>query len=66
MTPGPQDVWPVWSPDGSVLIYSSLDQAQIVGEAVQRSHGLAPAVLVLDPTESGGAFDPYRHEHSHD
>ena len=46
--------------------YSSLDQAQIVGEAVQRSHGLAPAVLVLDPTESGGAFDPYRHEHSHD
>jgi len=27
VTPGPQDSWPVWSPDGSVLIYSSRDDA---------------------------------------
>jgi Tol biopolymer transport system component len=27
VTPGPQDSWPVWSPDGSVLVYSSVDEA---------------------------------------
>ena len=31
--------------------YETLEQAQLVGEAVRRSHGLAPAVLVLEPPE---------------
>jgi Tol biopolymer transport system component len=41
VTPGPQDVWPVWSPDGSVLIYLSLDEA---GSEVIRA---------IDPLEGG-------------
>jgi Tol biopolymer transport system component len=34
VTPGPVDSWPVWSPDGSVVAYSSLDEA---GKPVIRS-----------------------------
>ena len=26
VTPGPVDSWPVWSPDGSVVVYSSVDE----------------------------------------
>jgi cell division protein FtsN len=32
--------------------YNSLDDARIMGEAIQRSHGLTPAVIVLGPPES--------------
>jgi dipeptidyl aminopeptidase/acylaminoacyl peptidase len=41
VTPGPRDMWPVWSPDGSVLIYSSFDEA---GKSVIRA---------VDPLEGG-------------
>ena len=34
VTPGPVDSWPVWSPDGSVLAYASIDEK---GSAVIRS-----------------------------
>jgi Tol biopolymer transport system component len=34
VSPGPMDSWPVWSPDGSVLVYSSIDEA---GGAVIRA-----------------------------
>jgi len=34
VTPGPVDSWPVWSPDGSVLVYSSIDET---GNATIRS-----------------------------
>ena len=56
VTPGPQDLWPVWSPDGSVLIYSSLDE------------GGGSVIRAVDPLEGGeprfigrgvqGAFSP--------
>ena len=41
VTPGPVDTWPVWSPDGNVLIYSSIDEA---GRAVIRA---------IDPLKGG-------------
>jgi Tol biopolymer transport system component len=27
VTPGPVDTWPVWSPDGGLVVYSSVDEA---------------------------------------
>jgi dipeptidyl aminopeptidase/acylaminoacyl peptidase len=41
VTKGPVDTWPVWSPDGNVLIYSSVDEA---GRAVIRA---------IDPLKGG-------------
>jgi Tol biopolymer transport system component len=41
VTPGPMDAWPIWSPDGSVLVYSSLDEA---------SNG---AIRAIQPLEGG-------------
>jgi Tol biopolymer transport system component len=34
VTPGPVDTWPIWSPDGSLVVYSSVDEA---GGAVIRA-----------------------------
>jgi Tol biopolymer transport system component len=41
ITQGPADAWPVWSPDGSVLVYSSIDES---GQGV---------ILAIDPLEGG-------------
>lgn len=41
VTEGPQDSWPVWSPDGSVLLYTSIDAA---GSSVIRA---------IDPLSGG-------------
>jgi len=41
VTEGPQDTWPVWSPDGSVLLYTSIDDA---GSAIIRA---------IDPLSGG-------------
>jgi Tol biopolymer transport system component len=41
VTPGPQDSWPVWSPDGSVLLYSSVDEAG------------GPVIRAIDPLAGG-------------
>jgi Tol biopolymer transport system component len=41
VTPGPVDTWPVWSPDGHVLLYSSIDEG---GRAVIRA---------IDPLKGG-------------
>jgi hypothetical protein len=41
VTAGPADTWPVWSPNGSVVLYSSVDQA---GNAV---------IQGIDPSENG-------------
>jgi Tol biopolymer transport system component len=43
VTEGPQDTWPVWSPDGSVLLYTSVDE---VGE---------PVIRAIDPLSGGGS-----------
>jgi len=41
VTPGPADSWPVWSPDGSVLIYSSVDQKG------------GPSIRAIEPLKEG-------------
>lgn len=41
VTEGPQDTWPVWSPDGSVLLYTSIDDAG------------NPVIRAIDPFSRG-------------
>jgi TolB protein len=52
VTPGPVDTWPVWSPDGSVVAYSSVDETgNAVIRAVDPSAGGEPRIVArgLEP-----------------
>jgi Tol biopolymer transport system component len=56
LTPGPRDSWPVWSPDGSVLIYSSLDDAG--NEVIRAIDPLAGGKSKIIARGVEGAFFP--------